>query len=130
MLRCLSLPKIAIVSVVDDDESVRVSLAALVRSLGHVAHDFASAENFLASGELENTDCLITDVQMPGMSGLDLQQAIIARGARIPMIFITAFPEERLRAQVLAAGALGLLAKPYDGDVLVKLIETALSSKP
>ncbi|MDB5360815.1 MAG: two-component response regulator [Rhodospirillales bacterium] len=124
------MPKTAIVSVVDDDESVRISLAALVRSLGHIAHGFASAEAFLASGKAEQTDCLITDVQMPGMSGLDLQHQIIGRGGNVPMIFITAFPDDRLRDHVLAAGALGLLAKPYDGDILVSLIDTALSSRP
>ena len=121
------MPKIPVVSVIDDDESVRISIGALVRSLGRVAYAFASAEDFLRSAEAEATDCLITDIQMPGMSGLELQATLAEENQRIPIIFITAFPEDRIRKKVLSAGAIGLLAKPYDGDLLVNFIESALS---
>lgn len=124
------MSKLPVVSVIDDDESVRVSVAALVRSLGHIAHAFASAEDFLASSELGATDCLVTDIQMPGMSGIELQQTLATSGRALPTIFITAFPEDRIRKQVLATGAVGLLSKPYDGDTLVNFIETVLSSRP
>src|SRR5579859_843262 len=129
MSRCRSLPQIPVVSVVDDDESVRVSVAALIRSLGHQAHAFGSAEDFLASTAAEATDCLVVDIQMPGMSGLELQQTLATSGRWIPIIFVTAFLEDRIKKQVLAAGALGLLGKPYDGDALVNLIESALPDR-
>jgi FixJ family two-component response regulator len=117
------------ISVVDDDESVRTSIGALVRSLGRAAHTYASAEDFLGSAELDTTDCLITDVQMPGMSGIELQQALAQQGRKLPIIFITAFPENRITTQVMAAGAVCLLSKPCDGDVLADYIETALSAR-
>lgn len=115
-------------SVVDDDESVRVSIGALVRSLGRMARTFASARDFLDSAEAEATDCLIADIQMPGMSGVELQRELVTRGRTIPIIFITAFPEGRIKEQVLAAGAVCLLSKPCDGDALVNFIEHALAS--
>ena len=117
------------VAVVDDDESVRASIGALVRSLGRVAYTFASAEEFLNSTEAQTTDCLIADIQMPGMTGIELQQALATSGRKVPIIFITAFPENRVRQQVLAAGALCLLSKPCDGDTLVNSIESALASR-
>jgi FixJ family two-component response regulator len=116
------------ISVVDDDESVRTSIGALVRSLGRAAHTFASAEDFLGSSELDATDCLISDIQMPSMTGIELQEELAKRGRKLPIIFITAFPGNRINDQVLAAGALCLLSKPCDGDVLANFIETALSS--
>jgi FixJ family two-component response regulator len=117
------------ISVVDDDESVRTSIGALVRSLGRDSHTFASAEDFLESSELDETDCLITDIQMPGMTGIELQEELARRGHKLPIIFITAFPEKRINEQVLAAGAMCLLSKPCDGAVLVNFIEAALSSR-
>lgn len=122
------MSRVPIVSVVDDDESVRVSIGALVRSLGRAACTFASAEDFLGSPEAEATDCLIADVQMPGMTGVELQQTLASRERRVPIIFITAFPEGRVREKVLAAGAMCLLSKPCDGDTLVGFIESALST--
>jgi FixJ family two-component response regulator len=122
------LVKTSVVSIVDDDQSVRVSLGALVRSLGHVACVFASAEDFLNSPELERTDCLIADIQMPGMSGIELQQALVKRGRKLPIIFITAYPQDRIKQQVLAAGAVCMLSKPFDGNTLVGHIESVLSS--
>jgi FixJ family two-component response regulator len=117
------------VSIVDDDESVRHSVGALVRSLGYTAHAFPSGEDFLNSAAAEATDCLVADIQMPGMSGIELQQALATRGSKLPIIFITAFPQDRFRQQVLAAGAVCLLGKPCDGDELANYIESTLSSR-
>jgi FixJ family two-component response regulator len=116
------------VCVVDDDESVRLSIGALIRSLGYTAHGFDSAEGFLNSAEAAATDCLITDVQMPGLSGIDLQKALNERGRAPPVIFITAFPQDRIRRQAMAAGALSFLSKPCDDDLLVRTIEEAVSA--
>ena len=115
-----------VVSIVDDDESVRVATAKLVRLHGFVAHAFASAEEFLAVARLDDTSCLITDVKMPGMSGVELQGRLIAQGKRIPVIFITAFPQEASRARALQAGAAGFLTKPFDGQTLIGLVRGAL----
>lgn len=117
------------VCVVDDDESIRVSVGSLIRSLGYASHAFASAEAFLSSAEAAAADCLITDVQMPGLNGIDLQKALVARGDAPPVIFITAFPQERIRRQAMEGGALSFLAKPCDGDVLARTIEEALSAR-
>jgi FixJ family two-component response regulator len=118
------------VSIVDDDDAVRTATQAFVRSLGYKATAFASAEEFLKAPERETSDCLIADVQMPGMSGLDLQRELARQQPTLPIIFITAFPEEHVRQQAMAAGAACLLAKPYVGDELVECIEQALYGKP
>jgi FixJ family two-component response regulator len=123
------LPETSVVSIVDDDHSIRTSVGALVRSLGYTARVFPSAEDFLNSGQIETTDCLIADIQMPGMSGVDLQQALVGKGYKLPMIFITAYPQESVKQQLLAAGALCLLTKPYDGEALVAYIEAALAPR-
>ena len=115
-----------VVSIVDDDDSVRTAMSSLVRSLGYEACVFASAEAFLASPRLQDTACLIADIQMPGMSGLDLQSELHARQHRIPIIFITAFPEERIRRRAEAAGALGFFSKPVDGHVIIGCLDSAL----
>jgi FixJ family two-component response regulator len=120
------LPQISVVSIVDDDEAVGIAMSSLVRSLGYEAAVFTSAEDFLASPHLHDTSCLIVDVQMPGMSGLDLQDELHARGNRIPMIFITAFPEERFRQRAEAAGAVGFFRKPVDGDGIISCLEAAM----
>lgn len=117
----------AVISIVDDDESVRAAMSSLVRSLGHEACVFESAEAFLASSRLDDTSCLIVDVQMPGMSGLDLQTELGIRRVRLPIIFITAFPEERVRRRAEAAGAVGFLSKPVDGHTIVECLNAALS---
>ncbi|MBS7554976.1 response regulator [Ancylobacter dichloromethanicus] len=114
------------ITIIDDDESVRTATESLIRSLGFSACTFASAEDFLHSPSLGRTDCVITDVQMPGMSGVELQSTLRARGDRTPLIFITAFPEERIRRQVQAAGAFGFLAKPFDGDAMIACLDRAL----
>ena len=115
-----------VVSIVDDDDSVRTAMSSLVRSLGYEACLFASAEAFLASPRFDDTSCLIADIQMPGMSGLDLQSALQARRHRIPIIFITAFPEERIRKRAEAAGAVGFFSKPVDGHVIIGCLDSAL----
>src|SRR5262249_55055267 len=111
---------------VDDDESVRSAMSSLLRSLGYEACVFASAEAFLSSPRLQDTSCLIVDVQMPGMSGLDLQAELRARGASIPIIFLTAFPEERVRRRAEAAGAVGFFGKPVDGGIIIRCLDAAL----
>jgi FixJ family two-component response regulator len=116
----------AMISIVDDDKSIRDAAKTLVRSLGYEAATFASAEEFLESGQLDETACLITDVQMPGMSGADLQNHLIANGDRTPVIFVTAFPECGLRERVLCAGAVGFLSKPFREDSLIACLNKAL----
>ena len=119
--------KVPIISIVDDDDEIRDAIEGLVQSYGLKACGFASAEEFLESSLAEQTACLITDVQMPGMSGVDLQDALIKRGSTLPMIFISAFPEERLQRQVEAAGALVFLSKPFDAFQLMACIQKALN---
>jgi FixJ family two-component response regulator len=123
------LPNIKIVSIVDDDDAVRTATQTFVRSLGYKAVAFASAEDFLKSPELTTANSLIADIHMPGMSGIDLQRELIDRRPELPIIFITAFPEERVRDQLMAAGAVCMLSKPYDGDTLIECIEKALARK-
>jgi len=117
------------ISIVDDDESVRETTKGLVRSLGLNASAFASAEEFLQSDRLDDTACLIADVQMEGMSGVELQGLLRAQGRHMPIIFMTAFPEERIRVRVLSAGAIGFLSKPFDEERLIHCIDTALRSQ-
>ena len=114
------------ISIIDDDESVRTATASLVRSLGFETCTFDSAEAFLSSTRLGDSACVISDVQMPGMSGIDLQSRLRACGSSVPMIFITAFPEERVRRKAMDAGATGFLSKPFEGREMVECIELAL----
>jgi len=118
-----------VISIIDDDPSVRQATDGLVRSLGYRAETFASAEDFLQSGHIDDTSCLITDVQMPGLSGVELQSVLNERGARVPIIFITAFPEDRIRRSVLEAGAIGFLSKPFEEALLIEHLETALGAR-
>jgi FixJ family two-component response regulator len=117
-----------LISIVDDDESMRESTKGLVRSLGYQAATFASAEEFLQSERIDDTTCLIADVQMPGLSGIDLQSRLVDRGIRTPTIFITAFPEEGTRRRVMTAGAVGYLGKPFSEESLLKCLDTALGN--
>ena len=117
------------ISIVDDDESVRESTKALVRSLGYSARTFASAEEFLDS-DPDETSCLILDVQMKGLSGVELLERLIAEGRRTPVIFVTAFPDERIRNHVLDAGAVGFLRKPFSDEKLTHCLDTALANYP
>jgi len=120
------LPQVPLISIIDDDASVRVATNRLVRSLGYAAHTFASADGFLQSPHVNETACVIADVQMPGMSGIELQSHLIAKCCSVPMIFITAFPEESIRSRALKAGAVCFLSKPFDGTILIELIDIAL----
>jgi FixJ family two-component response regulator len=114
--------------VVDDDDSVRSALDDLISSLGLVAHTYESAEAFLASADRDAASCVICDLQMPGMSGQDLQRRMIEEGLLVPMIFITAYPEPRIRDGILSNGALAFLEKPFDGGRLVCLIRHAVAA--
>jgi FixJ family two-component response regulator len=116
----------SVISVVDDDPSVRIATENLLTSLEYIVHTFASAEEFLRSPHFHDTSCVIADVQMPGMSGVELQAILLDRGHRVPFIFITAFPSETVRAAVLKAGAICLLTKPFDRLALIKSLDTAL----
>ena len=115
------------IAIVDDDEAVREATKTLVRSLGYNASTFGSAEEFLKCEQISDTSCLITELQMPGLSGLDLQERLIAKGHRIPIIFLTAYPDEDVRMRAMKAGAVGFLSKPCDGDHLLGCFEKARS---
>jgi len=118
--------KTRIVAIVDDDESVRIALQGMMKSVGLPAQAFASAEDFLNSGLLHQTACLIADIRMPGMSGLDLQAKLNAEHCRIPTIFMTAHGDAKMRLQALRAGAVEFLAKPFDDEVLLENVRAAL----
>lgn len=118
-----------VVGLVDDDESVRESLPALLRSFGLAVRAFSSAEAFLASDALTKTDCLILDIAMPGMSGQDLQRELAARGNHVPIVFITAYEDDDVRREVLNSGAVGYLLKPFGKEALVGAIRTALDAR-
>jgi FixJ family two-component response regulator len=117
-----------LLSVVDDDESIRESLPGLIKEFGFAARAFSSAEEFLSSGAVAETSCLILDVSMPGMSGPELQQELKRRGDEVPVIFITAQKDERIRARVLEQGAAGFLLKPFSDAALLSAIKTALQA--
>src|ERR1700761_7481551 len=117
-----------IIAIVDDDESVRFALEGMMKSVGLPAQVFESAEDFLNSGLLRQTACLIADIRMPGMSGLDLQNKLNAEHSRIPTIFITAHGDAKMRLQALRGGAVEFLAKPFDDEVLLENVRAALES--
>ena len=114
------------ISVVDDDESVRRTTTFLIESFGFRAAAFESAESFLKSGELHNTSCLILDVQMPGMNGLQLQSELAAAGYGIPIIFITSYDDKESRGRAMQAGAVAFLGKPFSGEQLLQTVRSAL----
>ena len=118
-----------LISVVDDDDSLRNSLNNLIRSVGFRAQGFSSAEAFLNSSELHDTACLILDVRMPGMSGLDLQRQLVTANSRIPIVFITSHGDDDARARALEAGAVDFLYKPFREEALLKAINSALNHK-
>jgi FixJ family two-component response regulator len=121
------LSQVPVISIIDDDLSVRVAVQRLIRSLGYSAQTFSSAAEFLRSSSANGTSCLITDVQLPGMSGVELQDHLACQGKTLPIIFITAFPEDSIRTRALTAGAVCFLTKPFDGRKLIQCIETALT---
>ena len=116
------------ISVVDDDAFVRQATENLLQSLGFGVVTFASAEAFLESGRVDETSCLIADVHMPGLTGLDLQRRLIEDGKRLPIIFITAFFSDSVRKQALEAGAVGFLSKPFGDDILIECLHKALKA--
>jgi FixJ family two-component response regulator len=121
--------KIPLIAIVDDDESVRIGMTSLVRSLGYEAYSYESAEDFLGSQERHALSCLISDIQMPGLGGLELQKVLVAEDGTPPIIFVTAYPDANIRRQALEAGAVCFLSKPCDGDVLVGCLENALGAR-
>ena len=118
-----------LISVIDDDQSVRRTTALLVKSFGFRAAAFESAEAFLRSGQLQDTSCLIVDVQMPGMNGLQLQSQLAATGCRIPIIFITGYCEKESHRRAMQAGAVVFLGKPFTDEQLLQSIRSALGQK-
>jgi FixJ family two-component response regulator len=119
-----------LISIVDDDESMREALKGLMKSLGHRVEAAASAEEFLRSPHICRTSCLIADVQMPGMTGLDLHRHLSASGKPIPTILITAYPDDSVRERAVAAGAIGYLSKPFDESDLLACVRSALTTRP
>lgn len=117
-----------VVAIVDDDESVRSALQGLMKEVGFPALGFACAEEFLESGEPQHTACLIADIRLPGMSGLELQSQLNCHHYRIPILFITAHGDEKMRMQALRAGAVEFLTKPFDDEVLLDNVRAALES--
>ena len=115
------------IAIVDDDDLVRSATASLVRALGFPSRSFASAVEYLEA-DTSDIACVISDVQMPELSGIQLQQRLAQRGSAPPLLLMTAFPDARLRAQALAAGAIAFLEKPVDGDALLEILERALVS--
>ena len=120
--------KTKLVAIVDDDHSVRGALQGLLKAVGMPSQAFASAEEFLQSGQQHQAACLITDIRMPGISGLELQARLNEENCRIPTIFITAHDDAQMRMRALRAGAVEFLAKPFDDEALLETIRAALES--
>jgi|SRR5467141_413327 len=118
-----------LVAVVDDDDSVRESLSGLFRSVGFAARGYASATAFLQSDDLPEIDCLILDVRMPGMGGLELHRRLVASQLDVPVVFMTAHDDARTRSQALSGGAVGYLIKPFSEEALLDAVRAALGSK-
>jgi FixJ family two-component response regulator len=116
----------SVISIIDDDASIRAGLNNLVRSFGYIVSTFASAAAFLQSVQLHNTCCVIADVRMPAMSGVELQSHLRSQGYKVPFIFITAVPDETIRTQALSDGAICFLTKPFDEDALINCLNSAL----
>jgi FixJ family two-component response regulator len=120
------MPRVPLIAIVDDDCLLRDSLDNLMRSVGFPTQDFSSAEAFLSSAQIHETACLILDVRLPGMSGLELQRQIVAANWRIPIIFVTAHAADAVRAHALEAGAIDFLYKPFREEELLNAIDSAL----
>ena len=117
-----------LIAVIDDDEAFRTALVESLSSLGYGVRGFASAEDFFAVSGEGSCDCIITDIHMPGMSGLDLKRLLMARDWRVPVIMITARGEPGLEARAAATGAVGLLRKPFEADALIGCLDRALQA--
>ena len=120
------MSKVPLISIVDDDPLARDGIRELVESLGYKANTFQSAEHFLRSDLIGETTCLITDMQMPGLNGLELQEALKSRGHQTPVIVITGYPNEKHRSLALANGAVGFLSKPFDEQTLIECLTVAI----
>jgi len=118
-----------LISIVDDDESVREALCGLLRSVGFAVNAFASAEQYLTSDQPRSADCLVLDVRMPGMSGIELQRQLVASHSEIPVIFITAHEDESMRTQTLRGDAGTVLIKPFSEEALMNAIHKALAAQ-
>jgi FixJ family two-component response regulator len=118
-----------LISIIDNDTLARYGVVALVESLGYKAVSFSSAEHFLASGAITETTCLITDARMPGLSGLELQEALRSQGHRTPVILMTAYPNESRRNRAIDGGAVGFLSKPFDDTSLIECLAAAIKSR-
>ena len=121
------MPRVPLISIVDDDDALRNSLDDLIRSIGFRTQGFSSADAFLSSNQARDTACLILDVRMPGMNGIDLQRQIVAANWRIPIIFITSHADDDARARALKAGAVAFLYKPFREEELLNAIDAALN---
>ena len=118
-----------LISIIDDDALARDGTQELVESLGYKAVSFSSAEHFLASGAIAKTACLITDLQMPGLSGFELQEALRSQGHRTPVILMTAYPNENRRNRAIDGGAVGFLSKPFDEASLIECLAAAIKPR-
>jgi|SRR6476660_4880563 len=116
------------ISIVDDDQAVREAIQKLVRSMGYDVCTFASAEEFFESSRMHDASCVITDVHMPGLNGIEFQDRLLAKGNRVPIIFITAYPEESLRIRAMKSGAVCFMSKPFSDEALVGCIDRALNA--
>jgi FixJ family two-component response regulator len=116
-----------LIAIVDDDESMREAVRGLMRSLGFDAEAFSSADDFLRFPHLRSTSCLVTDIHMPGMSGLDLHRRLVALGTSIPTVLVTAYPDENARARGFGADIVGYLVKPFGEEDLLDCIRSALA---
>ena len=125
----MSAPDARLISIVDDDESVREAITSLLRSAGFNAKSFTSAETFLHSSLLKDTACLILDVRMPGLSGPELQRQLAAEGCRVPVIFITAHGDGKVQAEVIRAGAVDFLSKPFSEEALLRAVYSGLGKE-
>ena len=119
-----------LISIIDDDESMREAIKGLMRSLGYRVEAAASAQEFLSSRHVRRTSCLIADMQMPGMTGLELYQRLSTSGKRVPTILITAYPDDLVRERALSAGVVGYLSKPFEEDDLLACVRSALLHAP
>ena len=123
---CLPVP--ALISVIDDDDSLRLALMGLLRSLGHQVEGYGSAEAFLGSGGAIRSQCIVTDIQMPGMSGIALKHELDQKGVSVPVIMITARPEPLLHARAVEGGAFCLLKKPFETEAFISCLDRALAT--
>ena len=123
----LDVSEVPLISIVDDDSLAREGICELVDSLGYKGVTFESANHFLQSGQILETTCLITDLQMPGLNGLELQEALRSRGYQTPVIVITGYPNEKYRSRAFANGAVGFLSKPFNEQCLIECLDAAIN---